>query len=133
MKRRAFSLALAFFLALVSVPAKAANWVDYDTGVIQDALNSGKTVFVDYFAVWCSTCKVQERKIDQLRAENPAYDKAMIFVRVDWDLWGSEDVSKSRKIPRRSTLLVLKGDKELGRVVAGTATTKIKELMDLGL
>jgi thioredoxin 1 len=30
-------------------------------------------------------------------------------------------------------LIVLKGDKELGRIVAGTSKTKIKALLDKGL
>ena len=101
--------------------------------MLQQALAQGKTVFVDYGAKWCSTYRVQERKINQLRAANPAYDASMTFVRVDWDRWGSADVTKSRKIPRRSTLLVLKGDQELGRIVAGTSTASIRKLMNLGL
>ncbi len=133
MHRRTFSLALVAALTLAAMPSRAAEWVAYDTGVIADALKSGKTVFVDYSATWCSTCKVQERKINQLRAENPRYDEAMTFVQVDWDRWSKEPVTTSRKIPRRSTLLVLKGDKELGRIVAGTSTSQIKALLDSGL
>lgn len=133
MNRRTFSLAFFATLMLAATPSRAAEWVAYDTGVIANALKSGKTVFVDYSATWCSTCKAQERKINQLRAENPGYDEAMTFVKVDWDRWGKAPVSTSRKIPRRSTLLVLKGDKELGRIVAGTSTSQIKALMDLGM
>ena len=40
---------------------------------------------------------------------------------------------KELNIPRRSTLVVLKGDKELGRVVAETGRDKIKALMDTAL
>lgn len=36
-------------------------------------------------------------------------------------------------MPRRSTLVVLKGDQELGRIVAITSTDKIKALMDTAL
>ena len=71
--------------------------------------------------------------MDDLRAFNPAYDEAMVFVRVDWDDFGRHAVTTSRKIPRRSTLLVLKGSKELGRIVAGTRVSDIEALMDLGL
>ena len=71
--------------------------------------------------------------INALRSENPAYDEAMMFVRVDWDDYGSHDVTRSRSVPRRSTLLVLRGDQELGRIVAGTSESQIKALMDLGL
>jgi hypothetical protein len=36
-------------------------------------------------------------------------------------------------IPRRSTLVVLKGDQELGRIVAGTRKGDIKALLDRAL
>ena len=38
-----------------------------------------------------------------------------------------------RKIPRRSTLLLLKGDKELDRIVAETSEARIKSLLDKGV
>lgn len=125
---------LFILAAMVTMPANAVTGsVDYKPGVIKQALASGKTVFVDYAAVWCGTCKRQERVVEKLRSENPAYDAAITFVRVDWDLYQSEDVRTSRKIPRRSTLLLLKGDKELGRIVAGTSVAQIKALMDKAL
>lgn len=132
MNRRHFLAAAA--AALIVTPAAAATgMVDYTPGLIAQALNDGKTVFVDYSAVWCSTCKRQERVINALRGANPDYDEAMIFVRVDWDTYRAHEVATSRNIPRRSTLLVLRGDKELGRIVAGTGEVVIKELMDKGL
>ena len=126
---------LASATALVALPAaaRAAQFVDYEPGLIQSALAEGRTVFVDFAADWCSTCKRQERVINALRADNPSYDQAMTFVRVDWDTYRSHDVTKSRGIPRRSTLLVLRGDQELGRLIAGTSESQIKALMDLGL
>jgi len=122
-------------VAFPMVDASRANdgTIDYSAGDIKKALAEGKTVFVDYAADWCSTCKRQERVIDKLRSENPTYNKAITFVRVDWDLFRSDAVTTSRNIPRRSTLLVLKGDKELGRIVAGTSESAIKALLDQGL
>lgn len=113
--------------------AWAGQTLDYSPGLIEKALGQGKTVFVDYAASWCSTCARQERVISALRAENPAYDKAMIFVRVDWDDFKRHEVTSSRNIPRRSTLIVLQGNNELGRIVAGTGKNDIKALMDKGL
>jgi hypothetical protein len=52
---------------------------------------------------------------------------------VDWDEDSSSPISTDYNIPRRSTLLVLKGDRELGRIVAGTGRGQIKELLDAGL
>lgn len=125
----------AAFISLITLTSAslAGQTQSYEPGLIQSLLSKGKTVFVDYKASWCSTCARQERVIESLRKENPAYDKAMIFVTVDWDDYGSHEVTTSRNVPRRSTLLVLKGDKELGRIVAGTATSDIKALLDKGL
>lgn len=130
MKRRSFLTAASAFAL---IPAAARAFADYTPGLIQAALKEGKTVFVDYSATWCSTCKRQERVITALQAENPAYEAAMTFIKVDWDDYGTHPVATSRNIPRRSTLLVLKGDQELGRIVAGTSTSQIKALMDKGL
>ena len=134
MKRRAFLASVSAIALTAALPAHAADgWIEYQPGVIQTALDQGKTVFVDYAADWCSTCARQERVIAELRAATPAYSDAMVFVRVDWDDYGSHAVTTSRNIPRRSTLLVLQGDQELGRIVAGTSKSDIKSLMDTGL
>lgn len=133
MLRRHF-LALAAGLAIAAPAARAGDGIiSYSPGVIEQALADGKTVFVDYSATWCSTCAAQERVIDRLRAANPDYDAAITFVRVDWDGFKNHEVTTSRNIPRRSTLLVLRGENELGRLVAATGESDIKALMDKGL
>lgn len=131
MKRRTIlAAALAFTMAPL---AAVAEFVDYAPGTIDTALAEGKTVLVDYAADWCSTCARQERVINALRDANPAYDEAMTFVRVDWDEYGSHEVTVFRDVPRRSTLILLRGDDELGRIVAQTGEAQIKALLDLGL
>ena len=131
MHRRIF---LATGAAAATLPmGLMADTTDYTPGAIEAALKRGETVFVGFSADWCGTCKAQERVMDKLRAENPAYDASMTFVRVDWDEFGRHEVTKSRGIPRRSTLIVLRGEEELGRVVAGTSEAQIKALMDMGL
>lgn len=127
------TLALATAPLLAPTVARASDFVEYTPGVIDAALAEGRTVFVDYSATWCGTCRRQERVVNNLRASNPAYDQAMTFVRVDWDTYRTHEVAVRRSIPRRSTLLVLKGNQELGRIVAGTSATEIRLLMDEGL
>ena len=132
MHRRLF-LAAGLSLALTPLSGQAANFVYYTPGVIEAALAEGKTVFVDYSATWCGTCKRQERVINALRADDPSYDAGMTFVKVDLDTYKADDVTVFRGIPLRSTLIVLRGEDELGRVVAGTSKAQIKALMDAGL
>ncbi|MEM6712314.1 MAG: thioredoxin family protein [Pseudomonadota bacterium] len=131
LNRRTFLLGTA---ALTLAPLAAqASFESYTPGAIQSALAAGETVFVDFSARWCTTCARQERVINALRAENPAYDQAMRFIKVDWDTYRRHEVTTSRNIPRRSTLLVLRGNSELGRIIAGTRQSQIKALMDVGL
>ncbi len=131
MKRRTF-ISLIAGLALVPSLVTAAS-IDYTPGLIKTALAEGKTVFVDYAADWCGTCKRQERLINQLRERNPVYDEHITFVRVDWDDFGDHEVVESRNIPRRSTLILLNGEEELGRIVAGIDITEMKAMLDAGV
>ncbi len=134
MIRRTFLAMSVSAMIAVATPAFAAkNSLEYMPGDIKAALSKGETVFVDYYTNWCGVCKRQERVVNKLRSQNPAYNKAMKFIKVDWDVYASHKVSTSRNIPRRSTLLVLKGKKELGRIIAGTGESEIKALMDKGL
>jgi len=130
MNRR--TLMLTVTAALLASPVLAET-LDYTPGLIDQQLAAGKTLFVDYTASWCTTCAAQERVMDALRAENPDYDARIVFVDVDWDTYSGDAVTTSRNIPRRSTLLVLKGGDELGRIVAGTSRDTIKDLMDIAL
>lgn len=132
MKRRQF-IALAGAATLTPLALRAAETLDYRPGLVADQLAAGKTVFVDFYTDWCSTCRAQGRNIEALRRENPAYDANMVFVRVDWDVHAKSNIARKYQIPRRSTLIVLKGDKELGRNVADPRKSAIKQLMDIGL
>ncbi len=130
MNRRAF---LATTAAAFALPGLAQAMTEYTPGLVKSELAAGKTVFIDFGADWCSTCARQERVINALRGKNPAYDENISFVRVDWDEYRTADITKSLAIPRRSTLVVLKGNDEIGRIVAGTSEAQIKELLDAAL
>ncbi len=134
MNRRHF-LSMGTALAVVPGVILAAEnkTVDYTPGLIKQKLLAGETVLIDYAASWCSTCKRQERVINELRAANPSFDENISFVRVDWDTYRSHEVTTSRQVPRRSTLILLRGDEELGRLVAGTRTEDIQALLELAL
>lgn len=132
MNRRDF-IALTGAALVLPGATLAGETLRYRPGVVDDLLKSGKTVFVDFYTEWCSTCRAQGRAIEALRDSDPAYDAAMSFVKVDWDVYYGSAIAADYKIPRRSTLLVLRGDQELGRIVADASRSKIKALMDLGL
>jgi thiol:disulfide interchange protein len=131
MNRRSFYLT---GLAALAAPGLAlAMPKDYTEGLAKKHLAQGDVVFLDFKADWCSTCRAQERVINALKAENPDYAAKVTFINVDWDKHGKGALVKELNIPRRSTLVVMKGEEELGRIVAGTGKDEIKALMDVAL
>lgn len=131
MDRRHF---LTLSAAAALAPSLAmAEVLDYRPGLLQERLAKGETVFLDFKASWCSTCATQERVIGALKADNAAYGDKITFINVDWDQYARSDLARELNIPRRSTLVVLKGDKELGRLIAQTGRKPIKALMDTAL
>ncbi|MBT4896299.1 MAG: thioredoxin family protein [Rhodobacteraceae bacterium] len=130
MNRREFLLASSCLLA---TPAVALSAQAYEPGLVKQLLAKGKTVFVDYTTEWCTTCAAQKRTLARLLTENPAYDEKIEFVTIDYDQFGRGELAKELGIPRRSTLVVLHGNQELGRIVAGTSSKQIKALLDTAL
>jgi thiol-disulfide isomerase/thioredoxin len=132
MNRRTF-LATSAAVALLPLSLQAAEPLLYTPGSAEAAMDEGKIVLLDFWASWCSTCATQERVLAALKAENPAYEQKIVFYKVDWDVYGKDTLAKDLRIPRRSTLVLLKGREELGRIVAGTSRADIKALLDEAL
>jgi len=130
MNRRTFLMTTAAAALLPALTSAAQN---YTPGLVDTLLAEGKTVFIDFKTSWCTTCAAQERVIGGLISENPAYSENIAFVNLDWDQYANDELSQRLRIPRRSTLVVLKGDTELGRIVAGTSVSQIKGLLDTAL
>lgn len=90
---------------------------------------AGKSVFVDFKADWCSTCKAQEEIINAVLADDPALEKSITFALIDWDAYGDHPFTTGLNIPRRSTLVKFNGTVEAGRLVAQTDRAQIEALI----
>ena len=132
MNRRTLILSGAATLVMPAAPALASA-VNYVPGLLKKHQAAGDTVFLDFTASWCGTCRAQGRVLESLKAENPAYDQNIVFIDVDWDTYGNSVMADRLKIPRRSTLVAMKGKKEIGRIVADTSKRNIKTLVDAAL
>ena len=59
--------------------------------------------------------------------ENPAY-QAVTVMKVDWSEHSRSDVAKEHAVKRRSTLVMLRGGEEVGRVIGSTSRGDIEAL-----
>jgi thiol:disulfide interchange protein len=132
MNRRDLLIA-ATAAALLPAAAARAGALAYEPGLVDRELAAGRTLFLVWTASWCPTCAAQDRVITALNAENPAYEEAITFIDIDWDRWKNDEITARFNVPRHSTLLAVKGDQEIGRLVAQTARAEIEALMDSAL
>lgn len=134
MNRRLF-LTLAGALAVtlpLPLTARAAPQ-PYTPGLAEEAMARGDRIVLMFSADWCSTCRRQERIINALRAADPRIDAELTVIRIDWDQFGNGELSRRFAVPRRSTLIALRGERELDRIVAGTGEGAIRALFHRAL
>lgn len=126
--------ALAFApAALADTAAQASTREFYTPGLAEAAMAGGEVIVLDFWASWCSTCAAQQRTLAALKAGNPDYEARIRFITVDWDQHGRGELARRLAIPRRSTLVALDGQVEIGRIVAGTRQAQIAALLDAAL
>lgn len=131
MHRRDFMM-LTAAVSLAPMAARA-QFVDYTPELLQRAIDNGDRIILNFYATWCGTCNRQQRVMADLRAANPAYDQNLTLIHVDWDTYENSDLVTWYNVPRRSTIIALKGDEELARTVAGTSVAEIQALFDAAL
>lgn len=109
--------------------AKAGKSQPYNEAAFKKAQSEGKTVFVDFAASWCPTCKKQGPVIESLLQEDKY--KNVVAFKADYDT--EKELKKQLKVTGQSTLVVFKGDKEAGRAMGITDKAAIGELLAKGL
>ena len=59
--------------------------------------------------------------------ENPEYQAVTVML-VDWDVHSGSDIARQHAVRRRSTLVMLSGGEEVGRVIGSTSRDDIEAL-----
>lgn len=124
---RAAVVAIAIVIAGGFAGAFAAT--PYSEAAFKSAQASGAPILVEIHASWCSTCKAQTPIISELTAQEK-FKNLKVF-RIDFDSQKA-DVQKLRA-QSQSTLILFKGNAEVGRSVGDTQRASIAALLDKSL
>jgi thioredoxin 1 len=81
-----------------------------------------KTTILDFWAPWCGQCTMLSKMIDQLSTE--LKDKATI-TKVNVDDASGIELAKKYSVTKLPTLVFVKNDEEVDRIVGMTAKTAI--------
>lgn len=119
----ALSLVAAF-----AIPAAAAEQ-PYTPEAFAAAQKAGKPILVAVHATWCPICKQQIPILDRLSKDGKFKD--MTILRVDFD--DQKPVVREFGVQKQSTLIVFKGDKEVGRSTGETKAEPIEALLTKGI
>jgi thioredoxin 1 len=125
-RRTALALAAGLSLTLVS-PALATEKFTFEA--FEAAQKAGKPILIDVFAAWCPTCKAQAPIIEGL-AKNEKF-KDFVFLKIDFDQ--QKDDLRKLNARNQSTLIVFKGEKEVGRSVGDTKPESVEEMLTKAL
>ena len=125
LSRRYALIAVAGLALAAAVPALALQATKFSAGALADAQKSGKPVLVEIHAPWCPTCKAQAPILDKLLSSEKF--KAFQTLAIDFDSQKAD--VKALNATTQSTLIVYKGDKEVGRSVGVTDAAAIEALL----
>jgi len=105
------ALAILAFAGIAS-----AAEVPFERSQFVAAQATGKPVLVRFHATWCPTCRAQAPVLAALLAEPKNADVTAFLV--DYD--AQKDVVHNFKVASQSTLVVVKGNKEVSRTLGVT-------------
>jgi thioredoxin 1 len=125
LSRRAVVSVVLGLGAALALPAVALQGTKFTPAVFATAQKAGKPVLVEVGAPWCPTCKAQAPILGQLLGS----DKFKSFTKLDIDFDSQKDDLKTLNVRQQSTLIVYKGDKEVGRSTGDTDPKSIEALL----
>jgi thiol-disulfide isomerase/thioredoxin len=115
----------AVTVALLAVPAFAAETLSYTPQAFDAAQKDGKSILIEIHAPWCPTCKAQVPILAGL--EKSAKFQNLLVFHVDFD--SQKDAVRRFGARMQSTLITFKDGKETGRSVGDTDPSSIAGLL----
>ena len=124
--RRRLLVSAMVAASVLSVPAYAAETINFTDANFDAAVKAGRSILVEIHAPWCPTCKAQAPILSEL--QKAAKFKDLLVMRVDFD--SQKDAVRRLGARSQSTLIVFKRGEETGRSVGDTNRGSIATLLD---
>jgi len=106
----------------------AIEFQPYSAAALAAAQKADKPVALHFHADWCPTCRAQDKALQALKAE-PGLDVTVLKVNYDTE----KDLKRQYKVQSQSTMVVLRGEKERGRLVGDTSEAAIRTALKSAL
>ncbi len=106
----------------------AIEFQPYSAAALAAAQKADKPVVLQFRADWCPTCRAQDKVLQTLKSE-PGLDVTVLKVNFDTE----KELKKQFKVQTQSTMIVLRGDKERGRLVGDTTVAGIRTALKSAL
>ena len=120
-----------FLFLLFTITCFSASAVEKKTNfsieIFEKAKTDGRTIVVNSYEVWCGTCGVQTKILDQ--AEKKFKD--IIFL--SYEQSKNEDIAKKLGIDFWTTIVVYKGKDEVARIIGQTDKKTIYSAIEKGI
>ncbi len=120
-----------FLFLLFTITCFSASAVEKKTNfsieIFEKAKTDGRTIVVNSYEVWCGTCGVQTKILDQAEKEF----KDIIFL--SYEQSKNEDIAKKLGIDFWTTIVVYKGNEEVVRIIGQTDKKTIYSAIKKGI
>jgi thiol:disulfide interchange protein len=122
-------VAALLLISLCAQPASAGEIKPYNAVEFKKLATQGKPILLDIRADWCATCAAQAPVIRDLMAQSKYKDLTAFTINFDTDAALLLDYH----VEVQSTLIIMKGTREIGRSVGDTSKEAIERLLNAAI
>lgn len=108
--------------------AQAFEVKPYSADALAAAEKAGQPVALHFHADWCPTCRAQDKALESMKGEK-GLDLTILKVNYDTE----KDLKKRFNVRTQSTMVVLKGTKEVARLAGDTSADGIRGALKAAL
>jgi thioredoxin-related protein len=134
MKNSRLNFVIALFFVLLSAGNARSQGIEFFEGSFEEAkelaIQQGKMIFIDAYAVWCGPCKRMSNVVFPNEEVGELYNKFFINMKIDMEKPPGKEFAKTHPVSAYPTLFYLKPDGSLIERVTGGRS--VEDFLALG-